>query len=177
MAFCSVLLSCAAGMVEPSKGVTERFFRQTKESMLNLDEYDFTRLKQGYGLCVFSYEVSGRRGNIFVGRSYETKKGIRVWEHRFSEGDPKIVRIEKRMMIWGYRGASTFFLTKSGYDIKIGVPFHRGQIAYGGRLIVYYPEGGLVESHYEEDFAPWVNQYGDKLSDIEIETRYMIEVL
>jgi hypothetical protein len=169
------LVSCGAGMVAPTKGVTDRFFRQAEDRTVNLATYDFERLKQGYGLCMFSYEFTGQKGSRISGRSEETKRGLRVWEHKFSDADLNTTRFDKSIMVWGYRSLTTLMLTKSGYAVKVSVPFHEGQIVYGGRLIVNFPEINMVESHYDEDVAPWLEEFGDKIPLGVIESELMSE--
>lgn len=171
---CPIFLSCAAGMVTPSKGVTNQFFQQTADSTINLANYDFSRLGKGYGLCIFSYEFSGQRGNRIIGTSQEVKKGLRVWEHKFGPADSDSIWCDKKMMVWGYRGLSTFFLFKSGYDIKIRVPFHKDQIIYAGRLLVDFPDKVSVGSHFEEDMTSWLEQYKNRLGGISIDSVMMI---
>lgn len=166
-----LFLSCSAGMVAPGKGVTDLFVQQFGDYRVNLADYDFSRLSQGYGLCIFSYEFSGRRGNRITGFSEQVETGLRVWEHKFAPTEPDLVWPVKRMMVWGYRSAGTFFLTKTGYDIKVRVPYIRGQIIYGGRLIVDFPNKYTrVESHFDEDLSSWLMQHGKSIEGITIDT-------
>jgi len=170
-------LSCASGLYAPRPGVTEQFFRGAEDELIEVNTYDFSRLENGYGLCVFSYELRGSRGNNITGWKPEEKTGIRVWEHKFSanEWDVKIAR--KKFKYWGYRSFMTLGLTKAGYEVAMHLTFHKNRVVYGGRLVVdsrtYFTDGPQVEFHFDEDMRPWLEAYGNQIADIKIDTVMM----
>lgn len=166
-------ISCAAGLMEPKKGVTDKFFREDGGRIVNLADYDFSRLEQDYGLCVFSFKFTGRKGSNISGWTEQAKDGIRVWEYKFLKDDPETKWLEKRIFIWGYRSAVYLGALKRGYDIKIRVPFRKGQIIYAGRLLVSFPDSSRVESHFEEDLSQWLEQHSERLGNISVDSLMM----
>ncbi len=169
-----IFVSCAAGLIEPDKGVTDKFFREDDGRIVNLADYDFARLDQGYGLCIFSFKFAGKGGNRISGWKDQVKEGIRVWEYKFRTDDPETKWLEKLIFVWGYRSAAYLGAAKRGYDCKVQFPFRKGQIIYAGRLLVYFPNGGQVESHFKEDLSQWLEEYSERLGDVRVDSLMMI---
>lgn len=167
------LISCAAGLQTPPLGVTRRLVRETDGQLVRLEEYDFSRLKRGYGLCVFGYDLTGTRGNRIIGSSPQEKKGIRVWEYGFEPDDWERTFLDKKFLVWAYRGFSTLFLVKSGYSIRTIMEFRKGRVVYAGRIVYntnnYYNEPPSLEMHVDEDLQPLLDLYGKELTDIKID--------
>ncbi len=95
----SILSSCVANRIkEPSLGITYKFYTH-KPQEIRLDaKYDFSRLEKGYGLLIFSYALDGfkdinRNENII-------KKGVRIWEYKFSAQDEDINIITKNLTLF-----------------------------------------------------------------------------
>jgi hypothetical protein len=166
-------VSCALGLIEPEKGVTGKFFREDGRHIVNLADYDFGRLQQGHGLCIFSFKFTGKKGNYVDGWTDQIKEGIRVWEYKFRMDDPDTKWLEKRIFIWAQRSVASLG-AKRGYECKVHFPFRKGQIIYAGRLLVSFPDGGNVESHFEEDLSKWFEQYSEGLGDISVDSLMMI---
>lgn len=170
-------VACASGLYAPRKGVTEQFFCETDDRTIEINNYDFSRLDDGYGLYVFSYEFRGSRGNNVTGWSPEEKEGVRVWEHKFSEKEWDVKKEFTKFKYWGYRDLTSLMLAKVGNEVTMFVTFHKGRIVYGGRLVVdsrtYYTEGPQVEFHFDEDMGPWLEAFGDEIADIKMDTVVM----
>ena len=171
------LLSCSAGLITPKKGVTEQFFKEDDGKFVDLADYDFSRLERGYGLCVFSFDYLGMKGNSITGFKSQTERGLRVWEYKFKADDWEIKKLRKKMLVWGSRDPLALYLTKSGYVVSIFLEFHRGRIVYAGRLKVEWPlyliDGPETEFRFDEDMQPWLNLYGDRVKDIKIDSVQM----
>ena len=170
-----MLVSCSSVMRAPKKGVTDKFYSDPDSASVDLNRYDFSRLKRGYGLCVFSYRFVGDEGNKISGFHRTTKKGMRVWEYHFLPGDWDVKTVEKRIMFWGYRPLTYLFLAYEGWDVRTHVTFHKGRIVYGGRLLVNFtadslPELSRVEEHFQEDLSSWLLNHSQVLDSVKIDT-------
>ena len=173
-----MLLGCVSSMQAPQKGVTNQFFQQKNGEIVNLDKYDYSKLKDGYGLCIFSYEYTGKKGNNVIGRKDQAIKGLRVWEYKFDETEWDIKFLEKNMLVWGYPDIGSLFLAKSGFKIKYRVTFHKGQIVYGGRVFVdrdtYLNEGPSMGYFYDEDIKDWWEENKENIPVDSIDFEYII---
>lgn len=157
---CGIIFTgCVSSMQAPKKGITNQFFRQNNGEVQNLNKYDFNKLKDGYGLCIFSYEYVGKKGNNLIGKKEQVIKGLRVWEYKFTDTEWDIKFLEKDMLVWGYPDMSALFLAKSGFKIKYRVTFHKGRVVYGGRVLVdwdtYLRDGPSMGFFYDKDIKDW----------------------
>jgi hypothetical protein len=161
-------------MYPPDQGITPQFYPDQNWAAVDLSKYDFNRLKQGAGLCVFSYEFRGDAGNKITGFNEETERGVRVWEYAFTKADWDIKEIDRTITFWGYRSLLTLFLKKSGFRIRTHMEFHKGRIVYGGRMIVEFTgrddQPPRVQMQFGEDMEPWLQAMPDSLNWIKIDT-------
>lgn len=168
----SILVSCSI-LMRPPHGVEERFFQYPDgDDPVPVAAYDFSRLQQGYGLVVFSYEFSTWPNDTTERNTRSHKKGIRVWEYKFEPSDWDVKYEKRRFMYAGYRPLQFLGLVKVGSDAQLWVTFHKGEIVYGGRLIVdaFNPDNTVMEFKYDEDFKDWLAANADKLAGVAIDT-------
>ena len=166
------------GFKPPEKGVTEQFFRESGDELVNLATYDFSRLENGHGLFVFSYEfvydssviTNSRRGDKGI-------RGIRVWEHKFNPSEWDIKRVQKQFQFWRIPDESTAGLTSHGWMATLMYECRKGRIVYGGRIHIdhdtYFETGPSVSFHFDEDMGEWLKVNADRVSGIKIDTVIM----
>src|SRR5512143_1536565 len=85
LAGASVFLACTPKMGAPSDGVTDNFFREFGAQTLAEARYDFSRLKRGYGLYVFSFESKHLVGDRTNGFDVDKKNSLHIWEYHFRD--------------------------------------------------------------------------------------------
>ncbi len=166
-----LLLSCTTYHLKtPPKGKTGSFYERNSDQLKADSRYDFSRLKENYGLVLFSYQVEGMTGSSF-GTKPEIKTGIRIWEEKFSDKDWEIKQIEKDVELWGQSTYAGSYSSSQSTKVKLEVTFHKGRIVYGGRMVASDIGDDLdIEMHFEEDCNEFLKMYENQLNGVKIDT-------
>jgi len=70
---------------------------------------------------------------------------------------------------------SGFFIFRSGVDVRVKLPYHKGRVVYAGRLVLYVPRVfARVESHYDEDMSDWMAQFSGLADKIDIDSMTVV---
>lgn len=173
-----LLISCTSySLKTPKSGETWKFFKKNTSQAKEISDYDFSKLKEGYGLFIFSYEIKGPLNENDAKNQGSLKSGVRVWEYKFDniyEGDKK-----KKTHIFTYGEIKDELLVSSqtsSYFVRMDYEFRKNKIVYGGRLFIdaQYKVFRILD-YYEDDNAGLFENNKDKLDSIDIE-RILIEL-
>ncbi|MFZ1682548.1 MAG: hypothetical protein WAU88_00320 [Candidatus Zixiibacteriota bacterium] len=168
-----LIVSCVTYSIkEPKIGVT-REFRSGVSSAESGGTYDWSKLQGDYGLYVFSYEIAGPDGNGGVEVKQVRKQGLRVWEKKFSMGQPDSLFEVNSFSAYEVKHPNPLFTEIR--QARVGIPclYIKGHIVYGGHLNVMVTDISPVDSSsssIDRMFSQFLSDYEEHLTGIKVDT-------
>ncbi len=177
---CLLFLSTCTGykIKEPPIGITYKFYSHKPQEIRPNSKYDFSRLQNGYGLVIFSYDLEGFKGYRIV--NVANKQGLRIWEYKFIDTDENEKIVTERVNLFSYKslnntGAHSASAEKDvKKDIAVSFTFLKNKIVYGGRIFASdYENRGKIFNNFDEDCSQFLTTYSSYLTNIPIDTVFM----
>jgi hypothetical protein len=173
MLLAMIVVSCVTYSIkEPKMGVTKKF-RSGVSSAESGGTYDWSKLQGNYGLYVFSYEIAGPNGNLGFEVKQVRKQGLRVWEKKFSTGQPDSLFEVNAFSAYEEQHPNPLFTEIR--QARVGIPclYIKGHVVYGGHLNVMVTDISPVDSSsstIDSIFSQFLRDNEEHLTGIKVDT-------